>query len=555
MSMEPSSESPPLISPARKWGGLIVLSLALAVIIIDTTLLNVSLSYIIKDLHTTLQQIQWVITAYSLMLAAFTITGGRLGDIYGRKNMFMLGAVFFAVGSFMASISHSFTGLLIGESIVEGIGAALMMPATSSLLVATFQGRERAIAFGVWGAIAAASSAVGPILGGYLTTNYTWRYGFRINIFVVIALLIGSVLIIDRRDQLKKVTLDIVGVILSSIGLLSVVFGVIESTTYGWWHAKETFITYGHALDFSGLSVTTVAIAVGILFLDAFVAWELYRERKGLSPLVSMHLLENGSFTSGTITTGIVALGQMGILFTLPVFLQGVRGFTAFKTGLAFLPLSIAILIVSPTMAALSGRFAAKRLIQIGLILDVLSLFLLQSEMKITATALQLAPGLALFGAGMGMVMSQINNLTLSAVAIQEAGEASGITNTSRQLGSTLGAAIIGAVLLSAIPTNIDKGVRASTVLPDKMKTEISTSLKAQGSNIEFSQSPQSDSSNTPPAVTEEITRIVNVATTNSNRSAILFSVIFALLGLIASTKLPARAAGYPGAGKTTGGH
>ncbi len=176
----------------RKWGPVFVLSLGLAIIIIDTTLLNVSLGNIIRDLKTDIQSLQWVITAYSLTLAALTITGGRLGDLFGRKKMFVLGAIIFAIGSFIASISTSVGMMIAGESIIEGIGAALMMPATASLLVSTYKGRDRAIAMGMWGGVAGAASAVGPILGGFLTSNYNWRWGFRINIFVAIVLVAAN---------------------------------------------------------------------------------------------------------------------------------------------------------------------------------------------------------------------------------------------------------------------------------------------------------------------------------------------------------------------------
>jgi len=236
----PKQQIPP-ISPARKWTTLIVLSLALAIIIIDTTLLNVSLSSIIRDLHTDIQSIQWVISAYSLTLAALTITGGRLGDLFGRKRMFVLGAIIFAIGSFIASISQNVPQMIIGESIIEGIGAALMMPATSSLLIATFQGRERAIAFGIWGGIAAAAAALGPILGGYLATYYSWRWGFRINVVVALILFIGSFIIKDSRDLEEKPTIDWTGVLLSALGLVLFVFGIIESSQYGFWHATAPF--------------------------------------------------------------------------------------------------------------------------------------------------------------------------------------------------------------------------------------------------------------------------------------------------------------------------
>src|SRR4029077_20319438 len=231
-----SAQSAPEPTGLRKWGALLVLSLALAIIIIDTTLLNVSLETLIRELHTTLQSLQWVISAYSLTLAALTVTGGRLGDICGRKRMFMLGALLFAVGSFIASISQSVPVLILGESIIEGIGAAMMMPATAALLVAKYRGHDRAIAFGIWGGVAAAASAVGPILGGFLTTHYSWRWGFRIDVGVVALLLLGALAVGDEA-AVRRRTIDYLGVLLSALGLFAVVFGIIEASSYGWLHA------------------------------------------------------------------------------------------------------------------------------------------------------------------------------------------------------------------------------------------------------------------------------------------------------------------------------
>ena len=224
----------------RKWGTLMVLSLALAIILIDSTLLNVALKTLIADLHTTLQKLQWVISAYALILAAMTVTGGRMGDLFGRKRMFIAGAITFVAGAVIASMAHSFGVLLLGESIIEGIGAALMMPATASLLVACYKGHDRALAFGIWGAVAAAATAIGPIVGGFLTTHYSWRWGFRINVIVVAILLAGSPLVKDEREPERK-QIDWLGVILSSAGLFLVVFGIIESESYGWVRARKPF--------------------------------------------------------------------------------------------------------------------------------------------------------------------------------------------------------------------------------------------------------------------------------------------------------------------------
>lgn len=535
----PQTESKTPVSPLRKWGLLVVLSLALCIIILDTTILNVALGAIIRDLHTDIQKIQWVITAYSLTLAALTITGGRLGDIFGRKRMFVVGAILFAIGSFLASISTSVGMLIAGEAIIEGIGAALMMPATASLLVVNFQGRERAIAFGIWGGIAGASAALGPILGGYLTTQYDWRWGFRINLFVVIALLIGSIIIPESRDTKERKELDIFGVVLSALGMLSFVFGLIEASTYGWWKAKMPFIAFGHTLNMPwDLSIVPICMAIGVAILALFGWYEYRREKAGHTPLVSMGLFKNARFTAGASTTAVMSLGQTGLIFSLPVFLQSVRGLDAFHTGLALLPMSLGLLIVAPLSAALSKKISPKLLINLGLLINVFAYLILRQTLNIETTSTDLIPGLAIFGIGMGLVMSQINNLTLSAVSIQQAGEASGVNNTLRQVGSTLGSAIIGTILIGTLSTHLMDGVRTSTIIPEPAKANIAEVMSTQTSNVEFGGGAHVDASISP-EIKNEIIRIGHQATVDANKETLLYSSLFAAFGFLVSLLLP----------------
>ncbi len=522
-----------------KWAALVVLSLALAIIIIDTTVLNVALGTIIREFKTTIQNIQWVITAYSLTLAALTITGGRLGDIFGRKKMFMLGAVIFAVGSFITSISHSVPTMIWGEAIIEGIGAALMMPATASLLVSIFSGKQRAIAFGVWGGIAGASSAIGPILGGWLTTNYSWRWAFRINIFVVIALLIGAALILkEYRDTEEKPKLDFGGVILSALGLLGLVFGFIEASEFGWWKAKETFTAFGHALNFGGLSIAPVAMLFGVVFLILFFLWESYVQKNGNTPLVSLKLFQNRQFSSSSLTTMILTLGMAGLIFSLPVFLQSVRNLDALHTGLTLLPLSLTVLVAAPLAASVGHKVSPKYIIMVGMLLNVVSYLVMRMTISIDATTWSIAPGLILFGLGMALVMSQINNMALSSVSVQEAGEASGVLNTLRQVGSTLGSAIIGSILLTAISANLVSGVNSSTIIPDVAKPQIAEAISSQTSNVEFEGGAEL-SEQLPPTVQQEILRIGHQATVDANKRAMLFGALFGFLGFLSSFFLP----------------
>jgi EmrB/QacA subfamily drug resistance transporter len=521
-------------TPLRKWGTLMVLSLALAIIIIDSTLLNVSLSTLIRELNTSLQSLQWVIAAYSLMLASLTVTGGRMGDLFGRKRMFMGGAIIFAIGSFIASISRSVPVLLAGESIIEGVGAALMMPATASLLVAKYRGHDRAIAFGIWGGVAAAASAIGPILGGFLTTHYSWRWGFRINLFVVALLLAGSMIVEDTQEHQGK-RIDWIGVILSAAGLFCVVFGIIESETYGWLQARKPFPLW----QLGSISIAPIAMVFGLVILTLFAFWERRLERHGGTPIVSMRLFQNRQFVAGASIVGVLMLAQNGVIFSLPVFLQSVKHLDAFHTGLTLLPMSLMLLIVSPSAATLTKRIAHKRLVQLGLIINTIAVVILRfsigMEMKLTV----LIPGLALYGVGLGLVLSQINNLTLSAVPVREAGEASGVTNTFRQIGMSLGAAVIGAILISTILLRLDKAVVQSENIAPQSKGAIIEMLRAQASGLAFGDSGIFNS--LPPEIRREMVGLRREATTIGIQRAFLCGALFSLLGLAVSTRLPLR--------------
>jgi EmrB/QacA subfamily drug resistance transporter len=518
----------------KKWGVVFVLSLALAIILIDATLLNVSLSTLVRELKTNIQSLQWVITAYSLTLAALTITGGRLGDLFGRKKMFVTGAILFAIGSFVASISHNVSTMIVGESLIEGVGAALMMPATASLLISKYKGRDRGIAFGIWGGVAGAATAIGPLLGGWLTTNYSWRWGFRINVVVAAILVLGSVLISECKDTDEKPKLDIMGVLLSSIGMLSIVYGIIEASTYGWVKAKVPFETFGKVWSLAGYSITPVAILFGVLLLILFAIWQRKIEEKGNTPLVSLSLFQNKQFVSGTLTTAVMSLGQAGLIFSIPIFLQSVRGATAFQTGQALVPLSIAALIIAPIGGALSHKIAPKRLIQVGLALNLIGYIVLRYTLNVDSVALDFALPLAVMGAGMGLTMGSISNLTLSAVSPSQSGEASGVNNTLRQVGGTLGTAIIGAVLITSISTNLSSGIASSNKIPERVKLAISENFAKQTSNVEFGGGAKLPEG-TPKTLSDEITTISKIAVTDSNKKALDYAVIFALMGLVAS--------------------
>ncbi|MCA9331088.1 DHA2 family efflux MFS transporter permease subunit [Candidatus Saccharibacteria bacterium] len=520
----------------RKWLPLIVLSSALMIIIIDTTVLNVSIRNMLSDLHTNVQGIQWVISAYSLTLAALTVTGGRLGDLFGRKKMFRIGAVLFAVGSLITSLAPTIAWVIIGNAIVEGIGAALMMPATASLLVNNYRGKDRALAFAIWGSVAASAAAIGPILGGWLTTNYSWRWAFRINLVVVVLLLLGSRFIKEARERAEKRELDLVGILLSSVGLTSIVYGLIESSTYGWVMAKSPFALWGHSASPFGLSVSILTIILGLVIMGLFGWYEYRHEQRGHTPLVSLALFKNRQFTAGSITTALLAVGQTGLIFAIPIFYQSVLQLDAFHTGLGLLPMSLAIMVGAPSALKLTRRLLPKQVIQLGFLVSVLGVAYLFLTLSPRSTPWDLAPGLFVYGLGMGFGFSQLGNLTLSAVSVQQSGEASGVNNTIRQIGASFGSAIIGAALIATLTSSVVSRIESSPVIPNDLRPAVVKQVKEAGSNIEFANPSQSQ---LPADLEAEIVTITHESTVKGNKVALLFTGGFALMALAFSSLLP----------------
>jgi len=523
----------------RKWVPLFVMSLALVIMLLDTTILNVTMGTIIQELGTTLQKFQWVVTAYSLMMASFTITGGRLGDIYGRKRTFVIGAVIFAAGSFVTSISHTVGVMILGEAIIAGAGAALMLPATATLLRTSYQGHDRRLAFGVWGAIAAGAAALGPLVGGWLTTNYSWRWAFRINVFIVILLVLGSRLIRETRDASKKPTLDWMGVALSALGLFCLVFGFIEASTYGWWYEKQPFNVFGRVFRFDGYSATPVFVAMGILVLGLFGFWQNYMQVSGRAPLVSLRLFRNSLFVIGTSISAIIALGQAGLSFSVPVYLQAVLKLDPIHTGLAMIPLTASILVAAPFSAILSKHVAPRHIIQVGIIADAAGFLVMRHSLHVGASPWDLAPGMCLFGIGMGLMIAQTSNLALSSVATEETGEASGVNTSMRLTGSALGSAILGAVMISALATNLLSGIAASQVIPEGFKASISKAVEARTSAIEFGGGDSIKESKLSPTIKDELSSLSNRATVDAGRTALAYGAVFVLSALLVSLRLP----------------
>lgn len=558
----------------RRWLSLIILSLSLALIIIDSTIVNVAIPTIRGELQASLRDVEWVNSIYSLVFAAFLITWGRLGDQFGRRRIFMAGIVLFVTGSLVAGSAPSVPVLVLAR-VLQGFGAAMMSPSTLSILSSTFKGRERGFAFGVWGATAGAAGALGPLLGGWLITNASWRWAFWINVPVGLAAILGTYFIVqESRGEVQDKTgqksrLDIVGIVLSTLGLGALVFGLIEGQTYGWWMLKEPISILGWNWPVTQLSIIPFVFGISAIFLAAFVLYELRQERAGKLALFEFGLLRYPGFRYGLITTLIVALGEFGLIFVLSLFLQGVRGLSAWDTGLAFLPFAGITLVIAPVAGILSSRIGPKWVVTIGMGMEAVAIFWLSRILAVDLPVANLLPPLMLYGAGIGMAIAQLGNIVLSDIPPAKAGAGSGANNTLRQIGASLGIALLGTVLVTTITTTGQEAVNSSNILPPPLKAQVMAQLESGGfdatgpqggagnnasSRIAQAAAPQTgvnqgaaSAAQAQAAIGQEMSRIIKNASTEGARRAGVLAALFVALGALSSLRIPATGRGRRG--------
>jgi EmrB/QacA subfamily drug resistance transporter len=437
-------------SAARKWSTLLVVLMCTVIVVLDNTILNVAIPTILRDFHTTLPSLQWVITGYSLTFATCLIIGGRLGDLYGHRRVLIVGAALFCAGSLLASESWNVGSLIVGEAIIEGIGASLMLPATLAVLSTTFEGRQRATAFAAWGAIVGSAAALGPVLGGFLTTNYSWRWSFRINVIVAPLAIIGTLLVVARdRTARRREELDLPGAACIALGMFLLVFGLSEGGTYGWLRALRAFHIAGVEVWPAGAPVSVIpvvfALAGGVLF--AFYVLERRRGRADRGPLFDFALLQHRTFRYGLLTTTVVAMGQLGMMFALALFLQEGKHLSAMDNGLWMLPLGGSMLVAAPFAGRLVHRVGVTAVVRAGLLTQAAGMGYLATAFSVHAGFWRLLPGLVAYGIGAGCASSQLTNVVLGEIPMDKSGVASGTNSTVRQVGNSLGIAVIGAVV------------------------------------------------------------------------------------------------------------
>jgi len=460
---------------------LLVLSVSLAIIVIDATIVIVAQVKIQNDFQISLKDLEWITSLYALVFGSFLLTWGKLSDEYGRKLIFMAGISLFVVGSIIDGFSQNLSQLLIGR-VFQGFGAAMASPSTLSILTTTFTGKARGVAFGIWGATAGAAAVLGPVLGGYFTTYVTWRWAFFINIPIGAVALLGAALVIkETRFRDPKYTTDYPGLILITIGLASVLFGLIEAQTYGWILPNADFSLGGFSWASSNpISLPLVSIITGVVLLGTFTSYEIRRARKGLVPLFDFGLLKYKGFRYGLFTVTIVAMGEFGAVFVVSIFLQTVKGLSAINAGLTFLPMAISVFIFAPIAGLLATRFGPKWVITTGMVLEAVALFSLSQVISVQNPVYYLYPILVIYGSGVGLAISQVTSTVLMSIPWQKAGVGSGANNTVRQIGSAFGIAVIGAVLVAQISAVGQANLAAAgTSIPDPLKALLITAFNA----------------------------------------------------------------------------
>ncbi|MFV1971259.1 MAG: MFS transporter [Acidimicrobiia bacterium] len=500
---------------------LAILSAAMFIYVIDTTIMNVSISALVEDLGTTVGQVQAAITLYTLTMAAFMLTGGKLGDIWGSKRAFRIGLVIYGVGTVMTAVAPTIGFVMLGWSILEGLGSALIVPAINTLVRANFTGTKRASAYGTLFGVAAAGAAFGPLIGGWLTANLSWRVAFAGEAAIVVVVLLTSGLLIDAPSVIPKPKLDVVGVVLSVAGLGLFVFGVLQTGSRGW----------------SDPVVVTLIVG-GLIVLGAFVWWVRRQEALGRPALIHPSIFRHKAINVGLPILSTQTFAQAGLLFLIPVFTQSILGFDAFETGLTLLPLSIGVLLTSTLTPPLGRKIYPKYIVQGGLVLLFVGGYLLAVSLDGATTGSDLAVGLFVGGLAIGLVAGQLPNMILSGVEQDEASEASGLQGTAQNLGMALGTAVIGTVILSVALSSLVNQVEASQSIPEELKVEISEVLQGPFNKADAGQLAE-EIKDLPEERQAELREIYATGTLRGFQGAIIAGGIVALLGAALAFRLP----------------
>jgi len=440
---------------SNPWVVLVLLSLGFFMILLDTTIVNIAVPSILSDLNTSLDQILWVLNAYILVYAVLLITAGRLGDLYGPKNLFLAGLVVFTLASMACGAAQS-ANQLIAFRVVQGIGGALLTPQTLTMITSIFEPARRGAAFGIWGGVAGIASITGPVLGGVLVTYVNWRWIFYVNVPIGIFTLVAGMLVIPDLRASRRHGFDPIGVLLATSGLFLLTFGLIEGQKYDWGTV-------------TGLLSIPLMLVAGLVLVAVFFIWETFQTE----PLIPLSLFRDRNFSVMNFTTAAVAFGMLGLFLPITIFLQSVLGFSALKAGLTFLPMTLVSMPIAPFAGRLADRIGGKYILLFGLSMFALGFGLIDLVASINADWYTFTLPAMVAGVGLGCTFAPMITVAMRNIQPQMAGAASGVFNTTRQLGGVLGSAVVGAVLQNRLATALhDQAVARSASLPPQFRQQ-----------------------------------------------------------------------------------
>ena len=537
MDVSPPAATASATEAAAGAAGMILLTLASAqfLMTLDSSVMNVSIATVAKDVGTTVTGIQTAITFYTLVMASLMITGGKIGQILGRKRAFSIGCVIYGCGSLITALSPNLTVLIVGWSVLEGVGAALIMPAIVALVASNFARPERPRAYGLVASAGAIAVAAGPLIGGLFTTYASWRWVFVGEVLVVLVILAFTRRIADTPPE-KGARLDPVGTVLSALGLALIVYGILRAGTWGFIQPKQG------APHWLGLSPVIWLILAGGVVLRVFMWWEIHQVRRGGSVLVDPVLLRNRVLRGGLISFLFQYLLQAGLFFAVPLFLSVALGLSAVATGVRLLPLSITLLLAAAGVPKVFPNASPRRVVQLGFLALFAGIVILIALLNVSAGPEIITWPMLLAGLGVGALASQLGSVTVSSVPDEQSGEVGGIQNTVTNLGASIGTALAGAVLISALTTSFLTGVQNNPAVPKNLASQAQVQL---GGGAPFLSDQDLKAALSKAGVTGSTADAIVTENADARidglRSSLSVLALFALIALFTARRIPAQ--------------
>lgn len=459
----------------KKWSVVAILAVAQFVMVLDSTVMNVSISTVVKDLGTTVNAMQAAITFYTLTMAALMLIGAKLTAKMGLLKALVVGSIIYGIGSLITGLSQSIGMLMLGWSFIEGLGAVLVIPAIAALVAVNYKGKDRVVAYAIIGGISGAAAAAGPLIGGFMTTYLSWRYVFIIETVIMVGVLLFAKTFKPVAPTSKE-PIDIPSALLSVFGMGILVFGMLQSKVWGWIEPIDGPTINGHTIAPLGISLVAYMILAGVILLKLFYDRQKKLEKKGANPLLQVSMLTKKQLRAGLAVLGSQYMITGAIFFVVPVYLQMVLGLDALETGIKILPLSVALILFSLFGSKMVARRSPRYIVRMGQILLIVGSVFLLGAVNRDLTGLAFATAMFAIGAGLGLLASQLGNVNMSAVDESKSNEVGGLQGTAQNLGSSFGTALIGSILITSLTAGFLTSVSSSD-LPANTKQYIESNV------------------------------------------------------------------------------